>query len=175
MSFGMIITHLVCIAHKFTRSRRSTRKASPASCSARTAALWNLNPSLICCVISLTNRWNGSLLISRSGPFQYFCISLRACIPHCTFLFLSFLSSLTTYICFSFWPLILRALFLFTSLVLSEAIFLSPATLAHSSVTFSEVTFIILAISINRRWTLFNLSYFSKFSSINTRWTQSKV
>ena len=123
MSFGMIITHLVCIAHKFTRSRRSTRKASPASCSARTAALWNLNPSLICCVISLTNRWNGSLLISRSGPFQYFCISLRACIPHCTFLFLSFLSSLTTYICFSFWPLILRALFLFTSLVLSEAIF----------------------------------------------------
>ena len=74
-------------------------------------------------MISLTNHWSRSLLISRSAPFSYFCISLRACIPCCTFLFLSFLSSLITFICFSFWPLILWALFLFTSLVFFKAIF----------------------------------------------------
>ena len=158
MSFGIIITHFAWIAHKLACSKSPIRKASPASCSVKTAALWNLSPYILFWVISLTSHWNGSLLINKSAPFWYFWISLRACIPFCILLFFSIFSSFTIFNCLSIPSLILWAL-LFSSLIFFIAAnFLSSASLALSFTTFSFITFTILAISINRRWTLFNLS-----------------
>ena len=157
MSFSIIVTCFASIAHKLACSKSPTRKVSPASCNAKTAALWNLNPSLLFCIISLTSLWNGNLQINKPAPFWYFWISLRACIPLCIFLCFSILSSFTIFNCLSFLPFILWALFQFSSLsFLIAANFLSPASLTLSFSTFSLVTFTVLAISSNGRWTLFN-------------------
>lgn len=77
MSLGMIVTLFACIAQRLVSSKRPTRYASAASCSARTAWLWNLRSVLKSCAISLTSLWNGSFLIKSSVLFWYFRISLQ--------------------------------------------------------------------------------------------------
>ena len=149
MSQCMIVTLFAWIAHKLACSIRPTRKASPASCNARTAKLWSFRFPCFW-MISFTNLWNGTLQMRRSVPFWYFQISFRACIPFCVFL--CFLSLIVFY-CFLFLSLICWALFWFSSLNFSSLlILLSPTSLALSIIAFSFVTLIILAISSNGRW-----------------------
>ena len=91
MSFGITVTHFVCTTHRFTCSSKLTKKASPASCKALTAMLWNLKSGLISCIISFTNLWNGNLLTNYSVLVWYFFISFKALIP--LFIFSPHLSS----------------------------------------------------------------------------------
>ena len=150
ISCGMIVTLLAWIAHKLACSIRPTRKASPASCNAKTAVLWSFRFPCCLWIISFTNLWNGTLRIRRSVPFWYFWISFRACIPFCVFLCFS---SLIVFNCFLFLSLIHWALFWFSSLNFSNLlILLAPTSLALSIIAFSLVTLIILAISSNGRW-----------------------
>lgn len=65
-SLGMMVTRLAWIAHRFVSSKSPTRYDSAASCSARTAWLWNLRSLLYSWAISLTRRWKGSFLIKSS-------------------------------------------------------------------------------------------------------------
>ena len=101
MSFGMIVTRFVWMAQMFACSRSPTRNASPASCNASTAELFNFSPSLCFCTISLTSLWKGTLWMRRSAPFWYFWISFRACIP-CIFLCFSTFSPLMIFNCLPF-------------------------------------------------------------------------
>ena len=141
----------------FACLRSPTKNASPTSCSAKTAELCNFHPSLHLCTISLTSLWKGTLWMSKSAPFWYFCISFRACIPHCIFLCFSTFSSLIIFNCLSFLSFILCALFWFSSLnFFISANFLSPASLALSFFAFSFNTLTVLAISNNGRWTWFS-------------------
>ena len=145
------------MAHIFACSKSPTKKASPASCSAKIAILCNFSPSFLFCIISLTNLWKGNLQINKSAPFWYFWISLRACIPLCIFLCFSIFSSLIIFNCLSFLSFIHWALFWFSSLsFFMNASFLSPASLALSFSAFSLDTFTVLAIRNNGRWTLFS-------------------
>ena len=116
MSFGIMVTCCAWFVHKLAWSKIPAKKASPASCNAKTAALCYLSPSLLFCTISLTSLWKGNLQIRKSTPFWYFWISLRACIPLCICLCFSILSSLTIFNCFSFLFFFLWALFWFSSL-----------------------------------------------------------
>ena len=72
MSFGMIVTRLAWIAHRFVSSKRPTRYASDASWSARIAWDWNRRSVLKSWAISRTSLWNGSLRMSSSVDFWYF-------------------------------------------------------------------------------------------------------
>ena len=54
---------------------------SVVSCSATMAVAWNLKSFLKSPAISLTNRWNGSFLMSSSVDFWYRRISRRATVP----------------------------------------------------------------------------------------------
>ena len=81
ISFGMIVMCLAWIAHKLVSSKRPTRYASAASCSARIAPLAKLSLPLKSWAISHTNLWNGSLLISSSIDFWNRQISRRATVP----------------------------------------------------------------------------------------------
>ena len=53
MSFGIIVTRLACIAHRFVSSKRLTRKISAASCKAMTADDWKRRSVLWSWAISL--------------------------------------------------------------------------------------------------------------------------
>ena len=91
----MIVTHFAC---KFACLSKPTKKASPASCMAITAVVWNCRSPLIPCIISLTTFWKGSHQIRSSVPLRYFLISFRAHIPLFSFpvtpsFFLSLLTS----------------------------------------------------------------------------------
>ena len=173
MSFGMIGTHLAWMAQIYACSRSPTKNASPASCSAQTTELCNFSPSLHLCTISLTSLWKGTLQMSKSTPFWYFCISFRAYIPHWIFLCFSTFSSLIIFNCLSFLSFILCALFWFSSLnFFISANFLSPVSLALSFFAFSFNTLTVLAISKNGRWTWFSPYIFFKlyFSYIKANW-----
>ncbi|KAK2970984.1 hypothetical protein RJ640_029538 [Escallonia rubra] len=69
------------MAHRLVSSKRPTRYASAASCSAATAELWNRRSVLKSWAISLTSLWKGSFLIRSSVLFWYFRISLSATVP----------------------------------------------------------------------------------------------
>ena len=153
MSHGMIVTLFAWIMHILACSIRPTKKASPASCSARTVELCSFRPSYHFCTISFTNLWNSTLQMRRSAPFWYFWISLGAFIPLCIFLCFSNFSSLIALNCLSFPCLIHWALFWFSSFsFFSLSILLSPASHTLSCIAFSFVTFMVLAISNNGRW-----------------------
>jgi len=77
----MIVTRFAWIAHKLVSSNKLTKYASAASCSARSAVLWNLRSFLNPWAISRTNRWNGSFRMSRSVDFWYFLICRKATVP----------------------------------------------------------------------------------------------
>ena len=81
MSLGMMVTLFAWMAHRLVSSKTSTRYASDASCSAKTALPWNLKPLLMFWAISRTSLWNGSFLIRRSVDFWYLRISLSATVP----------------------------------------------------------------------------------------------
>ena len=81
ISFGIIVTRLAWIAHKFVSSKRPTRYDSEASCSARMAVDWKRRSVLKSCAISRTSRWNGNLRMSNSVLFWYLRISLKATVP----------------------------------------------------------------------------------------------
>ena len=65
-SFDMIVTLFAWIAHRLVSSNSDTKYASAASCKASTAWLWKRTSCLNSVAISLTKRWNGSFLISKS-------------------------------------------------------------------------------------------------------------
>ena len=76
MSFGMMVTHLACIAHRLVSLNNPTKYASAASCRAIIAALWNLTLphrgdliTSLSLAISCTNHWKGSFLIKSSVDF----------------------------------------------------------------------------------------------------------
>ncbi len=82
ISFFMMVTHLLCIAHKLVSLKTSTMKYSAASWRARTAVLCirrSLFPNFS--AILCTRRWKGVFLMRRSVFFWNFWISLRATIP----------------------------------------------------------------------------------------------
>ena len=81
ISFGIIVTRFVCIAHKLVSSNRQMRKASAASCIAKMVAGVSCISNLICWRISLTSWRNGSFLISSSVVIWNFLISLSATVP----------------------------------------------------------------------------------------------
>ena len=81
ISFGIIVTRLAWIAHRFVSSKRPTRYDSEASCSARMAVDWKRRSVLKSCAISRTSRWKGSLRMSNSVLFWYLRISLKATVP----------------------------------------------------------------------------------------------
>ena len=84
MSFGMMVTHLAYMAHKFVSSNNRKRYTSAASCNAVTTAGDTLNinpPCCISCTSSLTNQSNGALLISSSVVLWYLLISHNATVP----------------------------------------------------------------------------------------------
>jgi hypothetical protein len=58
-------------------SKKSTRYASAADCSAQRAWLWYLRSCLKSCEISLTNRANGALRSKSSVDFWYFLPTAR--------------------------------------------------------------------------------------------------
>ena len=140
------------MAQRFACSKSPTKKASPASCRAITAMLWNCKSAHMVCVISRTTLWNGKLLISNSVPDWYFLISLRAFSP------LIFFTS-----CSSFHSLLLSVLFL-PSLLLFSSFFsiffpiFSLTALAHLAFYFLifslaaliRVIFVLQAISTNK-------------------------
>ncbi|KAK3022612.1 hypothetical protein RJ639_045763 [Escallonia herrerae] len=76
-----MVTLLAWMAHRLVSSKRPTRYASAASCSAATAELWNRRSVLKSWAISLTSLWKGSFLINSSVLFWYFRISLSATVP----------------------------------------------------------------------------------------------
>ena len=97
MSFNIMVTCFAWTTHRFACSSNLTKTASPASCRALTAMLWNLRLGLISSTISFTNLWSGNLLINDSVLIWYFFfISLKAFIPSSSFspLLLSALSFL---------------------------------------------------------------------------------
>ena len=77
----MMVTRLACIAQRFVSSKRPTRYASAASCTARTADAWKRRSPLKSCAISRTRRWNGSLRMRSSVDFWYLRISRSATVP----------------------------------------------------------------------------------------------
>ncbi|CAL9058230.1 unnamed protein product [Musa banksii] len=81
ISLGMIVTRLAWMAQRLVSSKRPTRYASAASCSAATAELWKRRSVLKSWAISRTRRWNGSFRMSSSVLFWYFRISRRATVP----------------------------------------------------------------------------------------------
>jgi len=80
-SLVMMVTLLAWMAHKLVSSKRDTRYAYAAYCSANTAWLWNLTSCLNSWAISLTSLWKGSFRMRRSVDFWYFLISLKATVP----------------------------------------------------------------------------------------------
>jgi hypothetical protein len=81
MSLGMMVTLLAWMAQRLVSSKRPTRYASAASCSAATAEDWNRRSVLKSCAISRTSRWKGSFRMSSSVLFWYLRISRRATVP----------------------------------------------------------------------------------------------
>ena len=81
MSLPIMVTRFAWIAAKFVSSNSDTMYASVASCNATIAVAWNLRSFLKSPAISLTNRWNGNFLISRSVDFWYRRISRSATVP----------------------------------------------------------------------------------------------
>ena len=112
MSFGIIVMHFACSAHRFDCSSRPIRKVSPVSCRAITAVDCSHKSSLTLCMISLTTLWKGNLWINNSVPLCYFQISLNAFKP-LLFLFI-FSPSVLSFPPFtffsSFFPVIFLAL-----------------------------------------------------------------
>ena len=81
MSFGIIITHLVCKSLRLDCSIKPVRKVSPASLRAIIAIDCNCKSSLIPCIISLTTLCNGNLWISNLVLLWYFQISFNTFSP----------------------------------------------------------------------------------------------
>jgi len=82
ISFGMIVTRLPWIAHRFASSKRLQRCASAASCKAKIAVPCQRKAIRdICCWISRTNRANGNLRSSKSVDAWYALISRNARSP----------------------------------------------------------------------------------------------
>ena len=114
MSFGITVTLLAWITHKLACSSSPMRNASPASCKAFTAIPWNLKSALLSCMISLTNLWNGNLLISSSVLFWHCWISFNALIPLSIFFTSSFFSASPSFPFFLLISLTLLALAIFS-------------------------------------------------------------
>ena len=77
-----MVWRLQWMAMWLTISNMCTKKCSLASCKASRAVDWKR----YCCrscnhTTSLTRRWNGNFLISRSVPIWYFLISRSATVP----------------------------------------------------------------------------------------------
>ena len=81
ISFGIIVTCLAWIAHKFVSSNRPTKNASAASCSAIIAEDWNLKFTLKSWATSLISLWNGNFWINNSMDLWYLWISMSALVP----------------------------------------------------------------------------------------------
>lgn len=81
ISFAIMVTRCAWIAMRFVSSNRDTKYASDASYSAKTAADWNRRCVLYSRATSLTRRWNGNFLMSRSADLWNFLISLNATVP----------------------------------------------------------------------------------------------
>jgi hypothetical protein len=82
MSFGMIVTLLAWIAHKFASSNKRTKKASVASWTARIALPCHRNgPFENMSDVSFTKRAKGNFRISKSVLFWYLLISMRHRVP----------------------------------------------------------------------------------------------
>eukprot|EP00961_Rhodomonas_salina_P262256 3544193-Rhodomonas_salina.1 len=78
----MTVTRRAWIAHRFASSKRCTRYASAASCSASKASACHRSPdTLYICVSSLTKRANGSFRSRSSVVFWYRRISISARVP----------------------------------------------------------------------------------------------
>ena len=83
ISFGIMVTCLACLVHKFVSSNSKTRYTSAASCNAITAVGDTLNscsPHHRSCTNSLTRRPNGALL-SSSVDCWYLLMSRSAMVP----------------------------------------------------------------------------------------------
>ena len=84
MSFSIMVTLFVHIAHKLVSLNNSTKYTSTASCNAITTAGDTLNtipPCSMSCTISCTKCLKGALLIKSSVDFWYLLISLIATVP----------------------------------------------------------------------------------------------
>ena len=74
ISLGIIVTLFAWMAHRLVSSKRPTRYASAASCSAATADDWNLKSVLKSWAISLTSLWRAAFLsaaLCSSGIFGF--------------------------------------------------------------------------------------------------------
>ena len=80
-SLGMMVIRFAWSAQRLVSSKRPTRYASEASCSAPTAVDWKRISGLIPLAISLTRREKGSFRMSNSVDFWKRRISLRATVP----------------------------------------------------------------------------------------------
>ena len=113
MSFGMIVTCFMCIAHRFACSRSPTRNVSPASCSALMTRPCIFKSFCLACISSFTSLWNGSLQMRSSVDDWNFLISFRAFMSCLLFLVSFFPSSSFLFFTFSTLP----TLFAFSSLI----------------------------------------------------------
>ena len=81
-SLGIIVTLLVCMAHRLVSSKRDTKYASAASCRHMMALPWKcISVFPTSWAISRTSRENGSFRIRSSVLFWYRQISRRATVP----------------------------------------------------------------------------------------------
>ena len=81
MSFGMMVTRLVWMAHRLASSNSLTRYASAVSWRHNIAADWNHRSVLKSWAISLTNLWKGSFRMSSAEVFWKWRMSCRATVP----------------------------------------------------------------------------------------------
>ena len=125
ISFGIMVTHLACMAHKFVSLNSKTRYASVASCNAITSGGDTLNSSPPChrsCTNSLTRQSNGALLISSSVDHWYLLMSRSATVPG--LYLLGFLASVLSSLPPLLLPLLPFLLHFLTALVLQMYFFL---------------------------------------------------
>ena len=84
ITFGIMVTCLSCMVHKFVSLNNKTRYASAASCNAVTTAGDTINTIPLCsmsCTIFLTKWSKGALLISSSIVLWYLLIPHNATVP----------------------------------------------------------------------------------------------
>ena len=84
MSFRMMVTRLVLMAHKLASSNSLTRYASATSWRHSIAADWNRRSVLKSWVISHTNLWNGNFQMSSAEVFWSGGCLVEPQFPLCT-------------------------------------------------------------------------------------------
>ena len=81
MSLVISVTRFAWFAQRLASSKRPTRYASDASCSARRAVDWNRKPSLRSWANSRTSLWNGIFRINSWVLFRNLLISIATRCP----------------------------------------------------------------------------------------------